>query len=365
MDLCVYSVERLPEHAWLTQRIYCTDVEGTHLKITVFNDDGLSEYEFSEDQWYRIGPCPTDVYGGSLGIKVQRGTEVAEVDDVEIATHPGFDTEDPSLVQLGVSGGRVAIDIETVATVPEQEIEAYKDANRGDVNPEHYELVAAGVGYQPRGGGPNDTEVIFREDTRVDDEFRVVEAVVVYVRRHDVTTLLTFGGTWFDLQVLRGRAEIAAEMAAVDQERVERVHRTLDNLYHADLKQGVYRVFDGGSLEKTAKHAGTEVPTRTGTSTTTTLTQKNLDELSMTARGTGSVTRCSIIKTCSSSGSTSYEPGKTPPRVFLEERYTNYSKSIPERTSIRCSILPTTNGSTARRRGDWGWMSNWSHSRSH
>lgn len=258
MNLSVYRVEKLPQHEWLAQRIHCTDEEGTHFKITIFNDDHLADYEFSEGQWYQIGPCPTDVYGGSIGIKVRGGTSIEEIDDIDPATHPNFEAEEPSIVQLGASVGRVGIDIETVATVPEREIEAHKDANSGDVNPEHYELVAVGVGYQPREGEPTDTEVILREEPEPDDEFRVIEDVVDYVRRTDATTLLTFGGTWFDIPVIRGRAEIIAERIGVDRERLERVHRTLDSLYHADLKQGVYRVFDGGSLEETAEKVGSK-----------------------------------------------------------------------------------------------------------
>jgi hypothetical protein len=260
MNICVYRIEELPQHEWLSQRIHCTDEEGTHLKLTIFNDDSLADYEFTEDQWYQIGPCPTDVYGGSIGIKVRRGTEVAEIDDIELTEHPGFGTKDPSLVQLGSSAGRAGIDIETVATVPEHEIEAYKDANSGDVNPEHYELVAVGVGYQSQEDEPTDTEVILREGPETNDEFRVIEDVVDYVRRTDATTLLTFGGTWFDVPVLRGRAEITAETADIGQERLERVHRALDSLFHADLKQGVYRVFDGGSLEETAEKVGDKPP---------------------------------------------------------------------------------------------------------
>lgn len=260
MNICVYRTERLSQHEWLAQRIHCTDEEGTHLKITIFNDDHLADYEFTENQWYRIGPCPTDVYGGSIGIKVRRGTEVTEIDDIEPASHLGFETENPSLVQLGASSGRVGIDIETVATVPESEIREYKDANNGDVNPEHYELVAVGVGYQSRGGEPTDTEVILRESLEADDEFRVIENVVDYAHGTDATTLLTFGGTWFDVPVIRERAEITAETAGVGQERLERVHRILDSLFHADLKQGVYRVFDGGSLEETAEKVGTRPP---------------------------------------------------------------------------------------------------------
>jgi len=260
MNICVYRIERLPQHEWLSQRIHCTDKEGTHLKITVFYDDHLADYEFTENQWYRIGPCPTDVYGGSIGIKVQRSTEVTEIDDIEPSEHSGFKTEDASLIQLGASAGRVGIDIETVATVPEREIEAYKDANSGDVNPEHYELVAVGVGHQSRRSEPTDTEVILREGPEPDDEFRVIEDVADYVRQADATTLLTFGGTWFDVPVLHERAEITAETAGVGRERFERVRETLDSLFHADLKQGVYRVFDGGSLEETAEKVGAKPP---------------------------------------------------------------------------------------------------------
>lgn len=260
VNLRVYRVEKLPQHEWLAQRIHCSDEEGTHFKVTIFNDDHLADYEFAENQWYRIGPCPTDVYAGSIGIKVRRSTEVSKIDNIVSDAHPGFETEDPSLVQLGASVGRVGIDIETVATVSEQEIEAYKDANNGDLNPEHYELVAVGVGYQSRGDEPTDTEVILREEPETDDEFRVIEDVVDYLHRTDATTLLTFGGTWFDIPVLRGRAEIIAETVGVGRERLERVHQTLDSLFHADLKQGVYRVFDGGSLEKTAKKVGSEPP---------------------------------------------------------------------------------------------------------
>lgn len=258
LEIRVDRVEVLPNHDWLAKRIHCTDVEGTHLKLTLFNDDDLAEYDFAESKWYQIGPCPTDVYGGSIGIKTRHTTEIGPLEDPDRQPHPGLDTEDTSLIQLGASKGRVGVDIETITTVSEQELEAYKNDHDGDTNPDHYELVAVGVGYQPQQGDPIETEVFLRDNPTPVAEFHLIEDVIDYLRQYEATTLLTYGGNWFDIPVFRGRAETTAERANIDSERVATVQETLDGLYHADLMQGVYRVFNGGSLEATAAKIGQE-----------------------------------------------------------------------------------------------------------
>lgn len=257
LDIRVDRVEVLPEHEWFAKRIHCTDREGTHCKLTLFNDDELADYEFTESEWYRIGPCPTDVYGGSIGIKTRHTTDVEPLEDPDPQPHPGLDG-DPSLLQLGASEGRLGVDIETITTVSEDTIEAYKDDHNGDTNPDHYELVAVGVGYQPRQGDPIETEVFLRDGPTPAPEFELIEDVVEFLHHREATTLLTYGGNWFDLPVFRGRAEASAEAADIDSDRVATVQQTLDEYYHADLMEGVYRVFDGGSLEAIAAKVGHE-----------------------------------------------------------------------------------------------------------
>jgi len=258
LDICVYRIETLPDHDWLAKRIHCTDIEGTHLKLTLFNDDELAGYDFTESGWYRIGPCPTDIYGGSIGIKTRHATTVEPLEEPHQQPHPGFDGEDTSLIQLGASKGRVGLDIETITTVSEATIEAYKDEHSGDTNPNHYELVAVGVGYQPRQGDPIETEVFLRDEPTPASEFKLIEDVIDYLTQQEATTLLTYGGEWFDIPVFRGRAKASAETAAIDPDRVASVQQSLEELYHADLMGGVYRVFDGGSLETTAAQVGHE-----------------------------------------------------------------------------------------------------------
>lgn len=260
LDIRVNCVEVLPDHEWLAKRIHCTDREGTYLKLTLFNDDELADYDFTDSQWYQIGPCPTDIYRGSIGIKVRHTTEVEPLEEPTTQPHPGLDTEEPALIQLGASKGRVGLDIETITTVSEDTIEAYKDDNNGDTNPDHYELIAVGVGYQPRQGDPIETEIFLRDGPTPAAEFQLIENVIDYLHQHGATTLLTYGGNWFDIPVFRGRAETTAERANIDSDRVATIQQTLDEFYHADLMQGVYRVFDGGSLEATAAKVGREPP---------------------------------------------------------------------------------------------------------
>ena len=54
VPLRIDKVERTPDHDWWAQIVHCSDVLGTHVKLTVFDDDDcdLVDYSFEEGTWY-------------------------------------------------------------------------------------------------------------------------------------------------------------------------------------------------------------------------------------------------------------------------------------------------------------------------
>jgi len=111
------------------------------------------------------------------------------------------DTTD-TVRRLGAADAIAALDIETITTVSERELEP--------PNPDHQELLCTGVGYRGSLNEEIEAEVLFREDETASAELDAIEAVVNWIDAKDVDVLITFGGAWFDLPVLVGRAERAA-----------------------------------------------------------------------------------------------------------------------------------------------------------
>jgi len=56
VPLRIDKVERTPDHDWWAQLVHCSDVLGTHVKLTVFDDDDcdLVDYSFEEGTWYEF-----------------------------------------------------------------------------------------------------------------------------------------------------------------------------------------------------------------------------------------------------------------------------------------------------------------------
>jgi len=160
------------------------------------------------------------------------------------------DTTD-TVRRLGAADAIAALDIETITTVSERELEP--------PNPDHQELLCTGVGYRGSLNEEIEAEVLFREDETASAELDAIEAVVNWIDAKDVDVLITFGGAWFDLPVLVGRAERAAAEIG-EPGRAENVRTALESYYHADLSSAKNRVLGEGSLEDMAEHVGSPAP---------------------------------------------------------------------------------------------------------
>ena len=250
VPLRIDKVERTPDHDWWAQLVHCSDVLGTHVKLTVFDDDDcdLVDYSFEEGTWYEFDDVNPDVYQGTIGIKAKWDRQVHQL--------PGRPEMSPSdttdtVRRLGAADAIAALDIETITTVSERELEP--------PNPDHQELLCTGVGYRGSLNEEIEAEVLFREDETASAELDAIEAVVNWIDAKDVDVLITFGGAWFDLPVLVGRAERAAAEIG-EPGRAENVRTALESYYHADLSSAKNRVLGEGSLEDMAEHVGSPAP---------------------------------------------------------------------------------------------------------
>jgi len=81
VQLRVDKVERTPDHDWWAQLVHCSDVLGTHVKLTVFDDDDcdLVDYSFEEGTWYEFDDVNPDVYQGTIGIKAKWDRQVRQL----------------------------------------------------------------------------------------------------------------------------------------------------------------------------------------------------------------------------------------------------------------------------------------------
>ena len=250
IPLRVDKVERTPDHDWWAQLVHCSDVMGTHAKITIFDDDNsdLTEYSFEESCWYEFSDINPDVFQGTVGIKAKWARKVQQL---RKSPEQSSRAQDNVVRQLGESGDVAALDIETITTVPERDLEP--------TNPDHQELLCIGVGYRSSPDAEVEVDVLFREDASPSAELKALEAAATWFEARDIEVLLTFGGAWFDLPVMVGRADRVATTLN-EPERAENVRATLESFYHADLSATKNRVLGEGSLEDMANHVGSPAP---------------------------------------------------------------------------------------------------------
>jgi hypothetical protein len=250
VPLRVDKVERTPDHDWWAQIVHSSDVLGTHVKLTVFDDDDcdLVDYSFEEGTWYEFDDVNPDVYQGTIGIKAKWDRQVRQ-----LSGRPEMSPSETTDIvrRLGAADAIAALDIETITTASERELEP--------PNPDHQELLCTGVGYRGSPREEIEAEVLFREDETASAELDAIEAVVNWLDARNVDVLITFGGAWFDLPVLVGRAERAAAEIGKPG-RVENVRTALESYYHADLSSTKNRVLGEGSLEDMAEHIGSPAP---------------------------------------------------------------------------------------------------------
>lgn len=248
IPLYVDHVDRMPDHDSLAQHVHMTDVTGTHVKATVFDDNELADYEFAPGTWYEFDDVNPDVFRGTIGLTARWTRQVRQLDEP-----PASAETDPisAVRQLGDLQRLAALDIETVATVDEQELEIG--------NPDHGELLCVGLGYYDRETEQTESVVLFREDGSTAAEQALIEDVLAWLDARDIDGLLTFNGTGYDLPMLVGRAEnLGAERG--DSTSPDHVRSTLESYQHADLMVLKNRVLGEGGLEDMAAQVGAVPP---------------------------------------------------------------------------------------------------------
>lgn len=174
------------------------DRTGKQFGLTVFAGDGQN-YTFSEGDWYVLRNASGNIYNGSPELRSNFGKMTVEQvpppspEDAPIRRAETDRREDRS-------GGVAALDIETLTTVPESELDLR--------NSDHVELLCVALGYQPGSEGPAETTVFFREDRSQESELALVESVCEWIQRRDPSVLLTYKGADFDVEHLRNRPEL-------------------------------------------------------------------------------------------------------------------------------------------------------------
>lgn len=171
------------------------DAEQNNIELKVWPEE-TELYEIETDEWYLFECAEGDVFDGDQKLGSNRGNmEAIKLDGPPEFVE--FTEEQSSASGETVNGGIVAVDIETISTVSERELDLE--------NSDHIELLCIGVGYTPKLGNPGHSEVLFRQGSSVEAEANLLERFRDYVESRDPDQLLMFKGD-FDRTHLRGRA---------------------------------------------------------------------------------------------------------------------------------------------------------------
>lgn len=132
---------------------------------------------------------------------------------------------------------RIAFDIETVSPdVPHDQRPDFKDAN-------DFEFLISGLGYQVTPGTEIETELIFRYGWGATSELQVIEQTLDWIEDRDPDQLITYNGTSFDLNHLRGRAVIVSSATDDYNDLVDRIDAFLNAIEHIDLRDDAVGVY--------------------------------------------------------------------------------------------------------------------------
>ncbi|MFA9518478.1 hypothetical protein ACERIT_14910 [Halopenitus sp. H-Gu1] len=223
----VVQVDSIHEGSNVRARVLLTDLDENDVQLTLF--DQSPEYDLVEDQWYLFQKASGNIYQDQKELRPNFGDmSVEPVDppkDLLSAVEDGNRNEESTTTDP--TDGRLALDIETIQTVEEAEL----DLN----NSNHLELLCIGVGYQPSANGPVEADVLFRDDQSTAAELDLIDDLCDWLETREATTLLTYNGD-FDLGHIRGRAELASQASPQrDGSTVQRVEELFAQLTHNDL----------------------------------------------------------------------------------------------------------------------------------
>lgn len=234
----VESVSEAPSDSF-DLKATLADRTGKQFGLTVFSGDG-DNYTLDEGNWYVLRNASGNFYNGNPELRSNFGKMT-----VEQVAPPS--SEDAPIRRAEAdrresrAGGVAALDIETLATVSEDELDLR--------NSEHVELLCVALGYRPDPDAPAETTVVFRDDRDPDSEVALVESVCEWLERRDPSVLLTYKGADFDVEHLRNRPGLAGADANPFESLLETVeYRDLDRggkLTHvADVDPTHWDVYD-------------------------------------------------------------------------------------------------------------------------
>lgn len=259
LELCIDRAERREDHYSIAQFVHTHDREGTHLKLTIFNDNAGADIEFTEGEWYEVGPLRPDVYQGTVGASPAGSCTFDRIDppDEPEGLSDGSAGREGLFQQLAASTGRVALDIETIQHADDEEIDEYRDEHDGAVNPDHFSLVCAGLAYQPPAtqqlpSPPVAEQVVFAADESDREQARAIGQIAACLYAWDADTLLTYGGQWFDLPVLNALWEDTSHAHPEETNAAMPWPLATRTYYHADLNKPAIRTFGPVTLDDAA-----------------------------------------------------------------------------------------------------------------
>ena len=225
----VAQVDSIHEGGKVRARVLLTDIDGNDVQLTLF--DQSPEYDFVENQWFLFQDASGNVHQGQKELRPNFGDMRAKPVDPpkDIISGAKEQEEVVGSASDDATDGRVALDIETIQSVEESELDL--------TNSNHLELLCIGVGYQPSPGVPVEADVLFRNNSSPAAELDLIDELCDWLETRDATTLLTYNGE-FDLGHIQARAELAGQAAPQRGETtVKRVEDLFTQLTHNDLKR--------------------------------------------------------------------------------------------------------------------------------
>ena len=176
------------------QKYRLLDPEQNEIELKIWASES-DNYDIETDHWYLLERAEGDEYKGDRKLSSNRGKMgVTLLEEPPEFVKVPENNDSPQQVD----GGVLAIDIETISTVSEHQLDLD--------NSDHIELLCIGVGFASEAGSPGRSQVLFREGTSVDDERELLERFCEFVDSRSPDQLLLFKGD-FDIQHLQGRAK--------------------------------------------------------------------------------------------------------------------------------------------------------------
>ncbi|ESS11126.1 MAG: hypothetical protein A07HR60_02272 [uncultured archaeon A07HR60] len=224
------------------QKLYCTDIEGTQLRVGIHQTSG-ADLTWQSGQWYRFGGLVrSETLDTELRFPPASGS-AERVEPPERQTHPPLsELDEPPFVQIGANETVIALTVQPRSTDGSQSIDA--------TDPETFEIGA--VSLAPCDGASQKT-VYHREEPPTRDEHLLLDHVVEDLSSAAGATLVTPGNSNSSIKLLSTRLALAANGDVVDTG----AENVLDDCFHATTDQLLIRT-QTDSIVQAAQESGTE-----------------------------------------------------------------------------------------------------------